>query len=255
MQAKDAMPEPFTSISVIIPACNEEKYLPPGIAALQAEIARAQGQRPGLQVEVILVDNASTDRTADLARAAGFRVVPEAEHKIARVRNTGARAATGAVLITIDADSQIGSGALTEALAALEAGAVGGGCRILFDEPTRLNRSLAAIVTGLVRLSGLGAGMYYCRRADFEAIGGFNEGLYAAEDLEFARRLKVHGRRTGRRFVNLERVVMTTSARKMRLFGLWRIFRLLLSTVWRMPSATRRKDPWNRLFYDVDKLR
>ena len=248
--------ERFCSISIIIPAYNEEKYLGPGIAAMQAEIARAQRVRPGLAVEVILVDNASTDRTAALAAAAGYCVVPEKEHNIAKVRNTGAAAATGEVIVTIDADSCIGEGTLEEVLQTLEGGAVGGGCPIRLDDRSWHLRALAALGTFLVeRAMGLGAGLYFCRRADFVAVGGFAETLYAAEDLDFAKRLKAHGKKAGQPFKNLRHSVMTTSARKVRLFGFGRMLLLALRTFWRPAAAIRRKDLWDRLFYDVDKLR
>ena len=247
---------PLSSISVIVPAYNEEKYLGPGMAAMLAEIARAKAVRPELAVEVILVNNDSTDRTAELAAAAGYRVVFEKEHNIAKVRNAGAAVAQGEVIITIDADSRIGEGTFGEILHVLEAGAVGGGCPIRLDDRSWHLSALAALATFLVeRAMGLGAGLYFCRRTDFVAVGGFDAALYAAEDLDFARRLKVYGKKQGRPFQNLRRSVMTTSSRKVRLFGFGRMFLLALRTCWRPNAAIRRKDFWNRLFYDVDKLR
>ena len=247
---------PFSSISVIIPAYNEEKYLGPGIAAMHAEIARAKAARPGLAVDVILVNNDSTDRTAEIAAAAGYRVVMEKEHNIAKVRNAGAAVATGEVIVTIDADSRIGEGTFAEVLQTLEGGAIGGGCPIQLDDRAWHLSALAALVTFLVeRAMGLGAGLYFCRRADFAAIGGFDEALYAAEDLDFAKRLKAHGKKQGQPFQNLRRSVMTTSSRKVRLFGFTRMLLLAMCTFWRPNSAIRRKELWNRLFYDVDKLR
>ena len=69
--------------------------------------------------------------------------------------------------------------------------------------------------------------MYWCRRGDFEAIEGFNEALTMAEDLDFARRLREHGRHTGRRFVNLRTVPVITSCRKFDHFGDWHVFGML----------------------------
>jgi len=247
----------LTSLSVVIPAWNEEKYMRPGIAAMRAEIAHATARRPDLNVEVILVDNDSSDRTAGIACGAGYRVVREAEHKISRVRNTGAQAATGQALLTIDADSRIGEGTLTEALSRLEAGAVGGGCRrIRMDCGSAMRNFEAGLVMFVInRLMGLGGGVYYCRKSDFDAIRGFNEELYAAEDVEFAARLKAHGGKTGRPFVNLREAALTTSSRKFDLVGRRRLFGLLFRTCWRVNSAVRRKELWDMLFYDIDRLR
>ena len=63
-------------------------------------------------------------------------------------------------------------------------------------------------------LNGLGGGMYWCRRQDFDAIGGFDERVTTADDLDFARRLRDHGMRTGRKFVNLRQAPVTTSCRR-----------------------------------------
>jgi glycosyltransferase involved in cell wall biosynthesis len=61
------------------------------------------------EVEVIVVDNASTDRTAEIALASGARVVPVPEHNIGRVRNAGASAAAGDLLVFLDADTVVPS--------------------------------------------------------------------------------------------------------------------------------------------------
>ena len=77
-----------------MPARNEERYLPRLIPTVE-QAARRYRAGP-LSIERILVDNASTDATASLGAAAGWRVVNEEKRVIAAVRNTGARAATGA---------------------------------------------------------------------------------------------------------------------------------------------------------------
>src|SRR5439155_1755456 len=93
-------------ISVIIPAYNEERYLPQTLEHLHRAMD-CLGEGHDEKVEVIVVDNASTDRTAEVAIAAGARVVPVPEHNIGRVRNAGALAASGDLLIFLDADTLI----------------------------------------------------------------------------------------------------------------------------------------------------
>src|SRR4029078_12159401 len=88
------------TLSVIIPAFNEETCLPATLAAV-GEAA------DGLRCDVICVDNESTDRTREIALARGAVVVSESVHNIGRVRNTGARAARGDVLVFVDADTWI----------------------------------------------------------------------------------------------------------------------------------------------------
>lgn len=87
-------------LSVVIPAFNEGRYLPETLSSLR-DAARAC--RCGL--ELIVVDNASADRTAEIAKAFGATLAHEPIHNIARVRNTGARHARSDVLVFIDADT------------------------------------------------------------------------------------------------------------------------------------------------------
>jgi len=80
-------------ISVVIPCHNEEA----GVAAVLA-------QMPSMVDEVVVVDNASTDRTAEVARGAGARVVFEARKGYGRAYKTGFAAARGDVIVTMDGD-------------------------------------------------------------------------------------------------------------------------------------------------------
>lgn len=86
-------------ISVVIPAYNEEKYLPACLRALQ------QQTYPADRYEIIVVDNASTDRTAQIARSFGAKVVYEPAKGFAQARQAGFAAATGQVIASTDADT------------------------------------------------------------------------------------------------------------------------------------------------------
>src|SRR2546428_7859476 len=81
--------------------------------------------------ELVVCDNNSTDRTAQIARAAGARVVSEPLNQISRARNTGAREAQGRFLIFVDADTHLAPEPLHEALARLGFGTVCGGVATL----------------------------------------------------------------------------------------------------------------------------
>ena len=115
-------------VSFIIPAWNEESVLPSALAAVTAVARRLAG--PG---EIIVVDDASTDRTAEIARAGGASVVSANHRQIAAARNAGAKAARGDLFIFIDADTVIAEDVVQAALESVRRGAVGGGCAFRFD--------------------------------------------------------------------------------------------------------------------------
>lgn len=89
--------------SIIIPAYNEEEYLPYTLKSIiksMKAISRLTG-------EIIVTDNNSTDSTAAIAKEYGARVVFEEHQQISRARNTGAKAALGKYLIFVDSDTLI----------------------------------------------------------------------------------------------------------------------------------------------------
>lgn len=119
-------------ISVVVPAFNEEGLLPATLASIGAG-RQAFGER-GWTSELIVCDNNSTDRTAEVARAAGARVVFEAVNQISRARNTGARHADGDWLLFVDADSFPGRELFAEVAEAIEAGrCLAGGSTVAFE--------------------------------------------------------------------------------------------------------------------------
>src|SRR5688572_9780317 len=116
-------------ISVIIPAWNEERFIGCTLAAVRAAADQLQESS-----EIIVVDDDSTDRTSEIARRFGARVIHVRKHQISAVRNAGARAARGSRLIFIDADTRPTRAAVNAAIKALDGGAVGGGCSFCFDD-------------------------------------------------------------------------------------------------------------------------
>lgn len=210
------MPEPATppppasspTLSFVIPAHDEAPLVGACLDAIQA----AAGARAH---EAIVVDDASTDATAAIAQAHGARVLHVAHRQIAATRNAGAAAARGDVLVFVDADTRITRGLLDAALAALAAGAVGGGCAVRFDEARWHERAFTALVMRGFRATGIAPGCFlFCTREAFEAAGGFDPRLYAAEDVALSRALAALGRFT------ILREHAVTSDRKLRTFGL-----------------------------------
>jgi glycosyltransferase involved in cell wall biosynthesis len=211
--------------SIIVPAYNEEKWLPHTLAALQ----QAMVQIP-LRGEIIVVDNNSTDATAALAGQGGARVVFEPVNQISRARNAGARVAQGNTFIFVDADTLISGELLQQALDNLDANCCGGGVRVEFDQELRADVRLGlAAWNGISRRLHWAAGCFvYARREGFEAIGGFSEQVYASEEIWFSRALRRWGKKQHLEFCIIEKYAAVSSGRKMQWFSTWQQLGLLL---------------------------
>jgi glycosyltransferase involved in cell wall biosynthesis len=192
-------------LSFIVPAHDEAAT----IAAVVEAIRAAAGTR---RHEIVVVDDASCDGTGEHAAAAGAQVLRVAHRQIAATRNAGARAARGEVLVFVDADTFIAEDVVRGLERAIGEGAVGGGAGVRFDEPVpRWVKLVLPPMLALFRwLRFTGGCFVFARRADFEAVGGFDDALYAAEELALCRALAKRGR-----FVVLRETVLT-SGRKLR---------------------------------------
>lgn len=197
-------------ISFIVPAYNEERELPTTLASIRAAACAADKT-----YEIIVVDDESSDATAALARSLGARVIPVRYRQIAAVRNAGARAAQGETFFFVDADTHISGANITEALALLDAGAVGGGARMVIkDEIPRWSRVLVYLFSKAYFAANLGAGAFLFTTRDFFArSGGFDEQYFAGEEIYFSQALKALGK------FSLLKTPVVTSGRKLRMYS------------------------------------
>jgi len=205
-------------ISFVIPAYNEERLLGPTLSAVNAA-ARVVGE----PFEIIVADDASTDRTATVAAESGARVVAVAHRQIAATRNSGAREAKGDVFVFVDADTLVNPAVVRAAVQAVRDGAVGGGCDLRFDGQLPLwARLMVWSFRPVYRIGRLASGSFlFCTRQAFEAAGGFDESLFAAEEAVMSKALRRQGR-----FVVLRETVVT-SGRKLRAYSAWEVLRVL----------------------------
>lgn len=220
-------------LSVIIPAHDEARLIG---ATLDA--ARRATETLGIETEFIVVDDASTDATGEIATEHGARVIRVEHRHIAATRNAGAREARGERLLFLDADTRVDAAVLAAAMRGLDAGANGGGATVRLDgrQPWHLRLAIAMSVV-LFRMTRVAPGCFiFCTRQAFDGVGGFDEHWFAAEDVAISRAL----RRAGR-FVILREAVYT-SARKVRTFGLIDHARLVLRFVLRGRSALRSRE-------------
>lgn len=220
-------------ISFIVPAYNEEALIGRTLDALNSA-----AQSIGEPFEIVVADDASSDRTAAIAEARGARLTRVNLRQIAATRNAGAREAIGDKLIFVDADTVVSEQVVRTAIEAMNKGAAGGGSAVSFDG--RLPRYAELVHPTLVRLfraTGLACGCFlFCTRRAFEAAGGFDEKLFASEEIAMSRALKRQGR-----FVVLRESV-TTSGRKLRMYSGKQVLRLFAGLLLAGPKALRRRD-------------
>jgi glycosyltransferase involved in cell wall biosynthesis len=223
--------------SIIIPAYNEERYLPRLLDSIA--VAQSNYSRGSSEIEVIVANNDSTDRTAEVAAGYDARVLRVAKRRIAAARNAGARAARGDVLCFIDADSAVHPQTFDAIDAAMTTerfvcGATG----------VRLEKkSFGLLVTyclfmPMVWLTKMDTGVVFCRRADFEAVGGYDESRLYAEDVLILLALRRLGRTRGQRLTRLPQVKALGCTRKFDQFGDWHYF-------WMMAHALKSLLTWN----------
>jgi glycosyltransferase involved in cell wall biosynthesis len=180
-------------ISFVVPAYNEEAFIADTLNAIHCS-ARAVNE----QYEIIVADDASTDRTAEIARSLGARVERVNYRQIAGTRNAGVRASVGEFIFFVDADTLINPRTLRSALISMKKGAVGGGAINWFKRTEALPAYVWLGFAGLAaiaKFAGFANGPFlYCTRAAFDATGGFPAKMYWAEDTAFVLALNREGK-------------------------------------------------------------
>jgi glycosyltransferase involved in cell wall biosynthesis len=220
-------------ISFIIPAHNEERLIGHTLNAL-VNAALAVGH----SFEVVVVDDASSDRTAAIAREHSVRLMAVSHRQIAATRNSGACHASGDILVFVDADTIVNEPVIRAAIEAISQGAVGGGCTVRFDGRLPFyGRAFVAVTVPLYRVLRLAGGCFlFCTREAFHAAGGFDERLFAAEEGAMSRALCLQGR-----FVVLREFVVT-SGRKFRAHTAREVLGLLARLALGGPESVQRRE-------------
>lgn len=209
---------------------NEAAALPELIAHLSIWRER--------ECEIVLVDGGSTDGSAQLARAAGVRVIDSARGRALQM-NAGAALCRGEILLFLHADTRLPDAADVAVRCAMaNADRHWGRFDVRIDGRPAMLRVVAAAMNLRSRLSGIATGdqAIFVRRALFEAVGGFPE-LALMEDIELCTRLRRHTRPVSLR----ERV--RTCGRRWEQRGVWRTIVLM----WRLRWAYWRGVPAERL--------
>ena len=227
-------------ISFIVPAYNEEAELPSTLAAIRAAVCG--GSQP---CEIIVVDDASTDATPEIAEQAGARVVSIHGRQIAAARNAGAQAARGDYLFFVDADTRINGAHVVQAITAMKSGCAGGSARVNMRGAVPLwGRIFVRLFCSLYFGLGLGAGAFlFTTRQNFNAIGGFDEQYFVGEEVYFSLALRKLGS-----FKVLEEPILT-SGRKLRMYPARQVFGNFLAVLVGGPRVARSRARLH-LWYD-----
>lgn len=234
---------PAPTISFVIPAHNEELLLGRTLESIQQAI-----QTTGISAEILVVNDASTDRTAEVAKSRNVKVVSVELRNIGAVRNAGAQQANGAWLVFVDADTRVPEQTLLQVLKAIDDGVTGGGATVYVDPPlTWFQRGLVVTFTFVwQRVMGLAAGCFmFTSRKTFEDFGGFDEQYFAAEELYFTREVKQRGR------FRLISPSVITSGRKLRMHSTWKLLKMTVPPLFRGPKAWRKREDLD-ILYDVE---
>ena len=205
-------------LSVIVPAFNEEQLILDCLNSIQESVSA--NSKPGFTYEIIVVDNNSTDKTAQLATQAGAIVVFEPINQIGRARNAGAAVATGDWLLFVDADSLLNVNMVADILQMIESRKYVG-CGSVMRMPNLPwwgNAAMQLWTVLSITFRWASGALVVCRTDAFRDVGGFNQELFAADEIDLSQLLKKWGHKRGLKFTILTRHPLITSPRKVQLY-------------------------------------
>ncbi len=236
--------EPSTlDFSLIIPAYNEEVLLPRLLETVR--VARERYKGGAERIEVIVADNSSTDRTAEIARSFGCRVAPVEKRRIAAARNGGASIARGDILCFTDADGQIHPETFNVIRESMDTGRYVAGATGVSLERWSLGIACAFVMMmPLIWVLGMDTGVVFTRREDWRAVGGYDEEKRYAEDVQFLWDLKRLGRARGQRLVRPKGAKTIASTRKFDTHGDWHHAAMLVKAPFLFLFSRRTLDEW-----------
>ncbi len=240
------------SITLVIPAFNEENYLGKTLKSIFKAAKSYYGR-----FEVIVVDNNSNDRTAEIAKESGATVVFEPKNQIARARNAGAAAAKGKYLVFLDADTTVKGDIFDKVDDNLSSGKViGGGAWVEPDSGLGGKLIFKYLVNRMLSLKNVTVGPFlYCEREAFEKVGGFDEELFTAEEFTLADSLKKEGKKNKKKWKIIKyskKHRLVTSARRFGSYGGLEMFQQNAHLLWDTQQKIRKKEH-GRFWYDCKK--
>jgi len=212
-------------ISIIIPTLEEENYIGKTLARLAKFIP---------EIEIIIVDGSSKDKTIEIAKRYTDKVFRINERGISKAKNIGAKHAQGDILVFIDADVFVSDDFLPRVVKIFQnPDIVAATCKIMPAQPKLLEFIYFSLLNLVIRFSikampktkfkfGSGPGGFFAvRKKEFLKFGGFNEKISCLEDVDITFRLFEF-----RKFEFAEDLVIYESMRRIRKLGLFKILRV-----------------------------
>ena len=241
------------SLSVIIPALNEERYIGDTLQWLQSAVLTWNTVQPDSSVEIVVVDNDSTDRTAELARSYDAKVISEPVRNISRARNSGARNAQGEAFLFLDADTKVPADLLKRIAEELQNDDCAGGAVAVQHLPaSALLRIYVWCWKIFGRLLGMAqAAAQFSRRDMFEKLGGYDEGIYMGEDVDFFWRMKKDASRSGKTTSYIQDIRVVPSPRRWDQWPLWKT--LIYTNPFFIAPLQRWKRAWHGWYKNVSR--
>ncbi len=174
-------------ISIIIPAYNEEKYLPETIKALKKSIAYSKTK----DYEIILVDNNSTDKTRKVAMDFKLKVLDEPKRNISTVRNRGAKEAKFENLVFLDADTIVSTDTISKILEQFNNHFLAGSVKVIsFSKRKLVNLYMNGWKLLALLLKMHQGACQFHKKQTFLDNGGFDESIFMGEDVIYFWELK-----------------------------------------------------------------
>jgi glycosyltransferase involved in cell wall biosynthesis len=191
-----------TKISVIIPTLNEEKLLPQFLSQFTADLTEKY------QIELIISDGGSKDKTLNIANFPGVKIVEAKQNEKQNIptgRNNGAKASSGIYYYFINADTRLQNiekffDLTLEEFNNTNIAAITCNVRVFPEEEKFIDKVFHKSFNTYIRVlnfTGIGMGRGECqivRKEIFEKVGGYNENLPAGEDFDLYRRIAKLGK-------------------------------------------------------------
>lgn len=181
-------------VSFVIPVRNDAERLQRCLNSIR------RNDYPRDLIEIVVVDNESTDESARVARQHGAIVMRSPSTSVAELRNRGARAALGSIIAFADADHEIDRSWVRTAVEVLSSPAVAATGAPCVTDPNcnwvqRQYDGLRARTDRPEEVTWLGSGNMAVKRSAFDRVGSFNPALTACEDVDLCNRLRLAGHR------------------------------------------------------------